>query len=90
MNHGGLRLRSSYVSWSADGREVYYLALDPGDGASIWAVARIGGPPRLLVRFDEPTRPWHRFGFTARDGQFYFTLGDRQSDIWSMEMTLRQ
>lgn len=90
VNYGGLRLRPSYVSWSDDGRELYYLALDPRDRASIWAVAASGGPPRLLVRFDDPTRPWHRFGFRAHGGQFYFTLGDQQSDIWSVEMTLRR
>jgi hypothetical protein len=34
------------------------------------------------VRFDNPTRPWHRFGFRVGAGKMFFTLGDRQSDIW--------
>ena len=41
--------------------------------------------PKLLVRFDDPTREWHRFGFKARLGRFYFTVGDRQSDVWMAE-----
>ena len=38
---------------------------------------------KLLVRFDDPRREWHRYGFAAIRGRFYFTLGDRQSDLWS-------
>lgn len=34
------------------------------------------------VRFDESGREWHRYGFGAFGGRFYFTLGDRQSDLW--------
>jgi hypothetical protein len=39
-----------------------------------------------MVRFDDPSREWHRYGFTVHGGRFYFTLGDRQSDIWSMQI----
>jgi hypothetical protein len=39
-----------------------------------------------VVRFDDPTRPWHRFGFRVRGEQIYFTLGDLQSDIWVTEV----
>ena len=51
-------------------------------GFSVRAVPASGGTPRVAVRFDDPTRPWHRFGFRLRAGRFYFTLGDLQSDIW--------
>jgi hypothetical protein len=78
--------RPLYVSWSDDGRTLYYLAVDPAARASIWGVGAQGGPPRLLVRFDDPTREWHRFGFQQRAGRFYFTLGDRQSDIWAAQV----
>jgi len=67
--------------WSADGRLVYYLFTDSSD-ISVRAVPASGGTPRVAVRFDDPTRPWHRFGFRVRGGMFYFTLGDLQSDIW--------
>jgi Tol biopolymer transport system component len=77
--------RPAYVAWSPDSRTVYYLAPDPGD-ASIWSVPASGGTPRLLVRFDDPGRPWHRFAFLARNGRFYFTIGDRQSDVWAAEV----
>jgi hypothetical protein len=39
-----------------------------------------------MVHFDDPTREWDRFGFVARGGRFYFTVGDRQSDVWAAEV----
>ena len=78
--------RAAYVDWSPDSRTVYYLAVDPKDRASIWSVSVSGGAPRLMVRFDDPVREWHRFGFAARRGRFYFTVGDRQSDVWAAEV----
>jgi Tol biopolymer transport system component len=79
--------QGAYVSWSQDGRTLYYMAVDPSDRASIWGVRPGGGgAPRLLVRFDEPGREWHRFGFTAHGGRFWFTMGDRQSDVWAAEV----
>jgi len=77
------QLRPAYVSWSADSRTLYYLALDSLDRASIWAMHPPAADPKLLVRFDDPTREWHRYGFTSFGGRFYFTLGDRQSDLWT-------
>jgi hypothetical protein len=50
---------------------------------------KTGSAPRLLVRFDAPDRQWHRFGFTAHRGRFWFTLGDRQSDVWVAEVAKR-
>ena len=79
---------SPYLSvWSADGREVYFIGLDPKDPTvGIWRVPATGGPARLAVRFDDPARRWHQNGFRIHGGKFYFTLGDRQSDIWMTEL----
>jgi len=78
--------RAVYVDWSDDGRTIYYLAVDPAERTTIWSVPAAGGAPRLLVRFDDPQREWHRFGFKARRGRLYFTVGDRQSDVWVAEV----
>ena len=77
--------RAAYVAWSGDSRTVYYLAPGPGE-TGVWAVPTKGAPSVLMVRFDDPSRPWHRYGFSARGGKFYFTIGDRQSDIWAAEV----
>jgi eukaryotic-like serine/threonine-protein kinase len=75
-------------AWSADGRVVYFLGRDPKDQSDgIWSVPAAGGTPRLTVRFDDPSRPWHPFGFRVHDSRFYFTVGDRQSDVWTTEVT---
>jgi len=78
--------RAIYVDWSDDSRTVYYLAVDPAERASIWGVPVAGGTPTLMMRFDDPTREWHRFGFAARHGRFWMTVGDRQSDVWAAEV----
>jgi Tol biopolymer transport system component len=76
---------SSYA-WSRDGRLVYYLGRNPDESLSISSVPATGGPSRLEVRFDDPSRPWHRSAFRIHGDRFYFTLGDRQSDIWTTEL----
>ena len=76
---------SVFPHWSAGGPLVYYLA-DESPNASVKVVPASGGAPRVVVRFDDPTRPWHRFGFRIRAGRAYFTLGDLQSDIWVAEV----
>jgi serine/threonine-protein kinase len=81
-------LRPAYVSWAADSRTLYYLALDSVDRASVWGVDPRTADRKLLVRFDDPGREWHRYGFGAFGGRFYFTLGDRQSDLWTTTLDL--
>ena len=78
------------LGWSADGRWLYYLALDSsGVVRSVNGVPVAGGLPRVFVRFDDPTRPWHRYGFQMHGRTFYLTLGDLESDIWVMDVTGR-
>jgi serine/threonine-protein kinase len=76
----------AFPQWSADGRTLFHVSEDSGRVVAVVAVPLSGAPPRIVLRFDDPTRPWHRFGFRVRAGSFFFTLGDRQSDIWVAEM----
>ncbi|MGH7702623.1 MAG: hypothetical protein ACREMO_05990, partial [Gemmatimonadales bacterium] len=75
---------------SPDGRTVYFNAYDTEGNASIWSAGAVGGPARLLVRFDDPSRPSYRAQFTADGKRLYFTIGDRQSDIWTVEVKDRE
>jgi len=75
-----------FPEWSPDGRTVYYHAKNEENQSSIWAVPVQGGEPRMLVDFDDPSRPASR-EVIATDGKtFYFTLPKRESDIWVMEL----
>jgi Tol biopolymer transport system component len=78
--------RPLLAQWSPDGRTLYYKALDPAGRASFWAVPAEGGASRLLARLDDPGRPSSRAEF-ATDGQrLYFTVAERESDIWQVRV----
>ncbi len=79
----------AFPQWSDDGRTLFHLMEDSGHVAAVVAVPLGGGAPWVAVRFDDATRPWHRFGFRVRAGRFYFTLGDRQSHVWMAELARR-
>jgi Tol biopolymer transport system component len=80
---GVTRLRES--SWL--GSRFYFVGADASDIAKgIWSVSPVGGAVQLHVRFDDATRPWHRYGLQALADRLYFTLGERESDIWAAEL----
>ena len=79
----------AFPQWSADGRTVFHLAEDSGRVGAVIAVPVSGAPPRVAVRFDDPTRPWHRYSFRIRGDQMYFTLGEQESDVWVAELHRR-
>ena len=72
--------------FAASGRELYFKSHDARGRASFWSVATTGGRPQLLARFDDPGRASNRFEFASDGRNFYFTLEDRQSDIWVAEV----
>jgi len=74
------------LQWSADGKAIFYKAFDTEGRSSIWSVAASGGQPRLLVRFDDPSRPSSRPEFATDGKRLYFSIGQRQSDVWTVEM----
>ena len=76
----------AFPQWSADGRTVYYVSEDSGRVVAVVGIPVNGGPDRAVVRFDDPTRPWHRYGFRVRAGRIFFTLGRRESDVWVAEV----
>ncbi len=80
------RSLAQYAIWSRDSQIVYVKASAEDRTATIWSVPVTGGTPRLLMRFDDPSRPSLRREF-ATDGQrFYFTIAQDESDIWVMEL----
>jgi Tol biopolymer transport system component/DNA-binding SARP family transcriptional activator len=77
------------AQWAPDGRTVYYKALDAEGHASIWSMSPAGGLPRPLVHFDDPSRQSSRAEFATDGKRFYFTVPERESDIWWMQLLAR-
>jgi Tol biopolymer transport system component len=71
--------------WSEDGRTIWFKSHDPMGNASIWTVPAAGGNPRLVLRFDDPARPSYRNTWALGRTRIYFTVDDRQGDIWVLE-----
>ena len=81
---------ASGIAWgfSADGRFVYYLAQDPeSHRIGIWGVASAGGNRRPIVQFDNSSGSLNRAVLRVHGHQFYFSMGDSQSDIWLTEVS---
>ena len=72
----------AFPQWSADGRTVFHVSEDSGRAVAIVGTPVDGRGAGRVVRFDEPKRPWHRYGFRIRAGRIFLTLGDRESDVW--------
>jgi Tol biopolymer transport system component len=73
------------AEWSRDGTRIFFKRFDGEGRTSFWSVPAAGGTPRMLVRLDRELRS-HRPEF-ATDGQrFFFTVTERMSDIWTMEL----
>lgn len=77
------------AAFAANGRELYFKSHDASGRASFWSIPAAGGRPRLLVRFDDPTWSSNRFDFASDGRRFYFTIEDRQSDVWVAEVARR-
>ncbi|HEU4564940.1 MAG TPA: protein kinase [Gemmatimonadaceae bacterium] len=72
--------------FAPSGRELYFKSHDAYGRASFWSVPAAGGRPRLLARFDDPAWSSNRFDFASDGERFYFTVEDRQSDVWVAEI----
>ena len=77
------------AEWSPDGKTIYYKAFDAAGRSSLWSIPALGGTPRLLIRFDDPSHPSSRPEFATDGKRFFFTVGARQSDVWAMELKTR-
>jgi Tol biopolymer transport system component len=73
-----------------DDPETYYTKnVDSTGRAVLYSLPLTGGPPTMLLRFDDLARPSNRFDFAAGDGRFFFTIEDRRSNIWVADVTTR-
>ena len=74
------------IAWSTDSRHVYYPFRDPDGTSSIWQAPLNGDKERMIIHFKDPARQIFRPVIAADSKNLYFPLGDRQSDIWTMQL----
>lgn len=77
------------VDFSRDEAGVYFKSHDVMGRASFWYEPLGGGRPTLLVRFDDFARQSFRSNFAVGAGRFFFTINDRQSDVWVADVSAR-
>jgi len=82
----GSRWAAGYAVWSPDGGTIYFKAATQDGRHAFWSVPSSGGTPRLLVRFDDPDRPSGRQEFATDGTRLYFTVDNRQADIWVVKL----
>ena len=78
--------RAEQIVWSDDSRTLYFKSHDAAGLGEIWSVPSSGGPARLVTRFDDPSRPSNRFNMAVGPGHLYFSIDERQSDVWVMDL----
>ncbi|MBI4520145.1 MAG: PD40 domain-containing protein, partial [Gemmatimonadetes bacterium] len=83
---GDIPYAPQFEAWSPDGQTMYFNALSRDGVRAYFAVPATGGTPRPLVRFDDPTRPSGRPEFATDGTYLYFTIDNRQADIWVMSV----
>jgi hypothetical protein len=85
-NHGML---AGQPFWSSDGRALYFKTHDAAGNAQFWSVPVTGGPPTLMLALDDPSQGSFRPEWALRAGRMYYTVDDRESDVWVMQLRPR-
>ncbi|MEO8202186.1 MAG: protein kinase [Gemmatimonadota bacterium] len=82
---GGIQV-PRWPEWSADGRMIYFRDAGSEGTPGIYGVPAAGGTPRLLVRFDDPAQSVLTASVPERNGLFYLSVGEIESDIYLMDL----
>jgi Tol biopolymer transport system component/serine/threonine protein kinase len=75
------------AEWSGDGATIFFKRYDGEGRTSFWSVPAAGGAPRLLVQLDRELRS-NRPEFATDGSRFYFTVTERVSDVWTLDLRL--
>jgi hypothetical protein len=72
--------------YSRDSRHAYEINREKDGTAAIWQLPINGDPEKRLVHFSDPERQPYRTTIDVDAHNFYFNIGDRQSDVYTMEL----
>jgi len=74
-----------YLAWAADSQTIYFKAPQSVYRGSLWSIPFAGGSPKHLVEFDD-SRSSPRYEFDSDGKELFFTMTERESDIWLLEL----
>jgi Periplasmic component of the Tol biopolymer transport system len=77
------------IVWSRDGKHAYLWLRERDGTSSIWQMPINGDKEKRVLHLTDPGRQLYDFFLDVDDTDFYFNIGDRQSDVWSMELKKR-
>jgi Tol biopolymer transport system component len=74
------------ITWSRDSQHAF-LAIREQDGtSSIWQLPINGDAEKRVIHLTDPRQQFYRSVIDMDSRNFYLALGDRQSDVWTMEL----
>ncbi len=82
-------LNAFFMTWPADGGEVYYSGTTTDGVYHIYHIPAAGGPSREAAHSEGPTYQNIRYAFDVHGRTLYFAIADRQSDVWRADVLLR-
>jgi Tol biopolymer transport system component len=73
-------------TWNpVDNTLIVHIPFSDG-GATFWAISMTGGPPRLLLRLDDPSKRTRRTEFATDGKRLYFTIASDEADVRLMTL----
>lgn len=78
--------RPESVSWSPDGKIIYFQVQHEQGTGGIWSIPAEGGEPELKVISDDPLFKIGLYNFCADDRRFYFSFRLTESNVWVMDL----
>lgn len=79
----------SWPEWAPDGQSIYFRAFDDDGVEGLYQVGLDGVAPRLVVRFDDPSRSVFLGSIPVGNGRLYFAAGELESDIYLLDLVAR-
>lgn len=74
---------------NAESRHAFIPIREKDGTTSIWQLPVNGDTEKRVLHFADRSRQLFRTTLDVDAKNFYFTLGDRESDIWTMELKRR-
>jgi hypothetical protein len=79
-------IKPASLTWSLDGKIIYFQAQDEQGNGGIWSVPVEGGEPELKIISDDPRLKLGLYNFCADHENVYFSFRVVESNVWIMDL----